>query len=228
MASRALLPPACPPPFPDPVFRKARRCGGMVATPSFQDANSTEAPALKRQESVSGDILVIQVDKDVSGGSERAYLMQRKLRETPFGSVRVGYVVEKMKDSGIYHVKPTSKGSGEYDMLEIAMENKARIMSEPSVAYHHSAELSALQMIAALLPSESLPMHLQRVELVAADEQFIYTICPYHKDGSLYDYCSALGRLSEDDARYFFRQVLSVRNIDESGRLRGLHTERAH
>lgn len=215
MATRAVLPASSPPPFPDPVFRKARRCGGLVATPSFLDANSTMAPNLERQASVSGDILVIQDDQALSSGSERVYLIQRKLRDTPFGSVRVGFVVDKDLDSGMYHVKPSAEVEGQCEMVEITMESKANIASEPTADYHHKAALSALQMIAAL-EKGSPTGHVQRIELVAADESFVYTISPYHKDGSLYDYCTALGRLSENSARYFFRQILLVRPIDDS------------
>jgi len=80
-------------------------------------------------------------------------------------------------------------------------------------------ELSALQMIATQNYSSSSQMALQAAHvvgtsLIAKDEENgkIYTILPYHRDGTLLQFCQSMGNLEESLARFIFRQIVQVRN----------------
>jgi serine/threonine protein kinase len=68
-------------------------------------------------------------------------------------------------------------------------------------------EVAALQWITS---SGKESHHLQRPVLIGKDATHIYIISPYHKEESLFDYCGRVGRLSESEARFFFRQILQV------------------
>jgi hypothetical protein len=83
-------------------------------------------------------------------------------------------------------------------------------------------ELSALQMIAKYNHSSSSQMppqaaHVVGTNLIATDEENrnIYTIMPYHRDGTLLQFCQSIGSLEESLARFIFRQILQV--ISKSG-----------
>lgn len=80
-------------------------------------------------------------------------------------------------------------------------------------------ELSALQMIAKQNRSSSSQMvsqsaHVVGTNLVATDDENrnTYVILPYHRDGTLLQFCQSLGRLEESLARFIFRQIVQVRN----------------
>ncbi|GKY93087.1 hypothetical protein MPSEU_000277000 [Mayamaea pseudoterrestris] len=193
--------------FPEPVILKARRCPGIVASHPVA-LTSGDAPSLERQPSVSADILIIENGSE-SSDDTLSYLIHRKLRDTPFGSLRIGYVLEK-DESGMYHVKGASNGDDEFEMFTIAVEDKAKSLCDlSSTRGNQRAELAALQMIGNLSSQEQMPHYMQGANAIAADDSSIYTIMSFLKDGSLYDYCTRVGRLSENDGRFFFRQLLS-------------------
>jgi serine/threonine protein kinase len=80
-------------------------------------------------------------------------------------------------------------------------------------------ELSALQMIATQNYSSSSQMasqaaHVVGTSIIARDEENgkIYTILPYHRDGTLLQFCQSMGNLEESLARFIFRQIVQVRN----------------
>lgn len=86
-------------------------------------------------------------------------------------------------------------------------------------------ELSALQMIATQNYSSSSQMALQAAHvvgtsLIAKDEENgkIYTILPYHRDGTLLQFCQSMGNLEESLARFIFRQIVQgLKTLKNSG-----------
>ena len=81
-------------------------------------------------------------------------------------------------------------------------------------------ELSALQTIAKQNHSSQMPpqtAHVVGTNLIATDEENrnIYTILPYHRDGTLLQFCQSVGSLEESLARFIFRQIIQV--INEHG-----------
>jgi len=86
-------------------------------------------------------------------------------------------------------------------------------------------ELSALQMIARQNHSSSSQMspltaHVVGTNLIATDEENsnIYTILPYHRDGTLLQFCQSIGSLEESLARFIFRQIIQgLKTLKDSG-----------
>ena len=168
--------------------------------------------------SILGNILLI--DRHEEEKEPLAILLQRKLEETVFGSVRVGYVLQRppaddpdnMVDA-LWDVQKAPEGSiYPHEMVEVAIEEKSIALGEgdeASVAKDPKSALSALQMIASHDP-QGLG-HVRGALTIATDQRFIYTVSQYHGEGSLFEYCATVGNLSENDARFFFRQILVVR-----------------
>ena len=218
---RATQPPQAPPPFPPPTLASARRIPGMVLT-APDTTDSMAAPSLERQASVTGNILLIE-----GTDGQQAYLLQRKIKSTLFGTVRIGYRLKGETEEGLWEVAKRTdlslndNGKGEdpqvYDMVEITIEDKTQVLHDNGAANNSNTaqdpqtELSALQLVAASREYQS--GHVLGTAIIATDQSNIYTITNYHKDGTLLEYCQGApgGQLCESDARYFFCQILEVR-----------------
>jgi len=196
--------------------------------PLMEDQSErSEAPAptttLERRASVAGNVLLV----DAEDGKRKAYLLQRKIKSKVFGTVRVGYLLKdpagKEDEGGMWEVAESATGAYPHEMVAVFIEEKSRVlgdeMERPGGAASAAAntsrdpktELSAMQMVAAHDPEGT--GHVMGTSLVAADQLYVYIITPYHKEGTLNEYrIAAGGTLSEDDARFFFRQILKVRN----------------
>lgn len=274
--NRAVLPAMAPPPFPEPQICPARRVPGAVLSPppSIEALDESEEGAsaatptttLERRASVAGNILLIEDPEDNSnfGGSgtskrkrsRKAYLLQRKIKNKVFGTVRVGYLLMDSPgddgvglcdggkddvdgstgtdDSAMWEVAPSTTGIYPHEMVAVSVEEKSEVLSSEgeggltTLRRQHSntvqdpkTELSALQIVASNDPEGS--GHVIGTSIVAADQRYVYTITPYHKEGSLHEYCCSFSssaaaeasagkgtQLAEGDARYFFRQILKV------------------
>lgn len=189
--------PLAPPPFPTPIFQKARRITGHVLTqiPSEQAFVPPPLTTLERKTSVADHILLLE-DTTV------AYTLQRKIKDTVHGSVRVGFALNQVKEQiGMYELVPNLQDKG-YQMVSVHMY--ALLDDDGEMMIN---EIAALQWITNA--AKEYP-HLLGPVVVAKDTTHMYMITPFHKEGSLFDYCGRVGRLSESEGRYFFRQILQV------------------
>jgi hypothetical protein len=198
---------------------------------------------LERRASVAGNILIVEADETVAGGGggPRAFMLQRKIKSTVFGTVRVAYALRNAGSGNSGTVPDGTRSSSSVSVWEVAavpaiadsdlflgeapeylvavsIEDRAKVLSaQPTgllfttTAQDPRSELSALQMVADGSNSSNF-MHVVGTRLIAADDNHVYTVvAPFCKEGSLFDYCVRRGRLREDEARFFFRQILMVR-----------------
>lgn len=209
MTDRAAYPACSPPPFLEPVFLRARLSQGMVrSTPSDTPETNRNNPS---GGCVMGDLLKIQNEgeHDIDEVHSKTFLIQRKLRDTPFGSIRVCFAVKEV-DGSYRVIDAENEKDDEHGVLAVSVASIARIKSDPRHSQSFYTELSALQLVESLR-KEQFPLHVQGTRIIATDDLFIYTVVPNHTEGTLFDYCNARGVLSENEARYFFLQILAVR-----------------
>lgn len=199
-----------PPPFPDPIFQSARRITGHVLTEIPQ---AEQPPTLERKTSVAGNILVIEDDSNSSKVvTKRAYSLQRKIKDSLHGSVRVGFELKQLPDIGpaMYELVPdlqNENGGNDDDEKRFKMVTiKISSAQGDTVGDTINNEVAALQWIS----NNAQSAHLLGPVVIGKDAAHIYTVSPYHKEGSLFDYCGRVGRLIESEARFLFRQILQV------------------
>jgi serine/threonine protein kinase len=218
MSTLAALPALAPPPFQEPKFLSARRIAGAVSVPQ---SHAQQPPSLERCASVSGNILLIREDNNNINDQQHAYLLQRKIGNSARGSVRVGYVVTRNSgdsndgNSNTLWDVEVEPHTGQYKMVTITIFAASYVFNSKNTNNNADpiTELSALQMIATAATNTTTENHVEGTLLIATDDVHVYSITPYYKEGSLYDYCVELKRdtLNENDARFFFRQICKVR-----------------
>lgn len=222
--SRALPPAQAPPPFDPPVLLTAKQVTGTVSrTPPEKESTSIFGNSKSNDSVGDGEktlvaqnhILVVEHEE-----GKKAYLLQRKVGTTAHGSIRVGYVLKEPKaadEGGVWEMaEPSSgdsKGEHQHEMVSVIMEEKSRVLSDDRGSHGNTltdpaAELSALQLVATHDPDGV--GHVLGTTNMACDEQYVYAITDYHREGSLFEYCAEVGCLGEPEARFFFRQILRV------------------
>lgn len=215
-AHRALPPAQAPPPFDPPVFLQAKRVTGSVGStaPAAVESeagsadNDKPCAAAAAAAVVTGNILVVQ-----DGPDKKAFWLQRKIGVTRHhGTVRVGYVLNDGAEEGAWELL-----SEPPEMVAIITDSKSKVLpgtgneadNENTGGIDPAAEFSALQLVATHDPEGT--GHVLGSTLIAADHQQVYAVTEHHRQGSLFEFCAAAGRLSEPEARFFFRQILKVR-----------------
>ena len=95
-------------------------------------------------------------------------------------------------------------------MVSVLIEDLHKVFNDDTSNNDQNlwTQLSALQMIAEKDPE--CRGHVVGTSLIGSDHQHVYTILPFHREGSLLDYCAEVGRLNENEARFFFCQILKV------------------
>lgn len=227
-------------PFDPPKLLIARRIAGFVnvletesslATP-FGEANlnhsdfTSETPEktllagpthLRRTSTMNGNIVIVEED----GRPPRAFWLQRKVNEVAHGTVRLGFTLRPNTSpegsGGAWELTPPET-DGHHKMVQIEildttiLDMNLSVDASPVRSPLH--EICALQMIAE--HNDTREAHVVGTKLVATSPQNIFVVMPYHRDGTLFQYCLAKGSLEESVARFFFRQILKVRAIVEN------------
>jgi len=180
-------------------------------------ASSVSPTVLNRQTSTVRNILVVQQQQQDDTGyccsSRRAvFLLQRKLVVHHGSSVRLGYVLQQQPGAladdhdGVWELAVPE------EMVAVLMvHTKSNILENSNTDNSCNTELSALQLVA----THDLEGtgHVLGTVTVAADHSHVYAVMTHHREGSLFDYCAAVGRLKEEQARFCFRQILKVRSV---------------
>jgi hypothetical protein len=199
--------------LPAPVLFPARQVQGVVESPGETNNSMNNAeesmppppPSLERSGSISGNILVVDTPQ-----GERAYWLQRKMCKTTHGYVRLGFRVTRRDgdSSTTWTVQPSTNGSYPFEMVAIKIQDKSACEHTPRGTRDPQVEFSALQMVAAFDP-EGLGHVVTGI--VCTDNEYVFVIMPYYGEGSLAEYIAENGRMSEEVARHFFQQIISVR-----------------
>jgi serine/threonine protein kinase len=223
-------------PFSPPHLLTARRTAGFVDVPESgnssplgwdghalaEDCNwapQMQQPEklkagptyLKRSQTMAGNIVVFEDD----GKPPQAFWLQRKISKSSSGVIRLAYKLRpntkpEFKESTEAWELATEE-SGHQPMVTIHMMHSSVLdsKSEDKDVHNPLDELSALQMIAK--HKDSGDAHVVGTDIVATCSQHVYAVLPYHRDGTLLQYCLAEGSLNESVARFFFSQILKVR-----------------
>jgi hypothetical protein len=193
-------------------------------------------PPLERSQTMSGNIVVITspaTSNDDSATTAKttitdstefpcAFWLQRKLGKTHGGMIRLGYRLKQLSFSkqSLSSTKWElhTDAAGRRSMVTIHIFPSSILDDTPSSfkdiaavtnVYSPLNELSALQRIARHQSNE--PKHVVGTDLVATSSQHVYAVLPYHRDGTLLEFCQRAGQLPEPLARFFFRQIVKVK-----------------
>jgi hypothetical protein len=222
-------------PFDTPKLLIARRITGFVNVPEaesssvspFGDAslNLSDFPSekpekkmlagpthLRRTNTMNGNIVIVEED----GMPPRAFWLQRKLKELTHGSVRLGFTLRpntSPEGSGGIWELTAPETDGHHKMVQIEILDTVildmKLSAEAYPVRSPLHEICALQMVAE--HNDTRDAHVAHTKLVATSPQNVFVVMPYHRDGTLFQYCVAKGSLEEPVARFFLRRILKVR-----------------
>ncbi len=215
--------------FPRPNFLKAKLTVGPVDLPTgkigergWDNTGTTEAPnvassdeimpppySLERSETMSSRILEIETND----AEPIAFWLQRKLCQRSRNVVaRLGYrlrpIQNEAKKDKLSNWELDTDASGRPMLVRVHMLRAT--LAEESQNEAALNELGALQIIAQQ-NSSLADAHVVGTNLIAIVDTTIYAILPYHRDGTLLEFCQSVGNSPEPLARFLFRQILEVR-----------------
>jgi hypothetical protein len=175
---------------------------------------------LRRTNTMNGNILIVEED----GKPSRAFWLQRKVNQLTHGTVRLGFSLqpntnpEFAESGGTWELlTPPETDGGHHKMVQIEMldtmilDMKLSADEASSVVRSPLHEICALQMVADHKDTTTRDAHVVGSKLVATTPEHVFVVMPYHRDGTLFQYCLTKGSLEEPVARFFFRQILKVR-----------------
>lgn len=214
-------------PFDPPKLLTARRHIGFVDIPDFAVDGTLAFPpptslddhsetpessipgptALVRSQTMSGSILVVE-DSD---RPNQAFWLARKTEKHIHGVTRVGY---KLRHNSKEEFKK-STGAWELDIDETCLHPLVTIkMVDTKILDDRaSAESNMMSFLQIVGNDGEDDTHVDGTNVVATCADHVYVVLPYHRDGSLEEYCRRHGNLHESLARFFFRQILQVRKM---------------
>lgn len=167
---------------------------------------------LCREHQTGSEFLVRNVlIKNVPGGGEIAFLIKKKLAKSTYGTVRLGVVLKRSHVSG--SESPLSAQWESTDQL-VAI----KISSWDRVRRGRGRNLvDPIKEISVLQHFGLNDQHVMGCLDVLQDAENLYTVMPYCGGGDLYGRLNALGELQlapgEDEARHYFKQLLSVSTL---------------
>lgn len=186
---------------------------GKASNPAASPSPLSPGPTcLKRTPTMAGNIVIIEDSEK----SPHAFWLQRKIGKISNGVIRLAY---KLRPNSKPEFKDSTEAwelavdeSGEAPLVKVTMIHSSVLemkRDDNEVDVHNPLdEMSALQMVAEHCPGDAC--HVVGTKLVATCSSFVYSILPYHPDGTLLQYCLEQGNLDEDMARFFFQQIIKV------------------
>jgi serine/threonine protein kinase len=145
--------------------------------------------------------------------AQRAYLIKKKLAKSIYGAVKLAVVLERREDeeregNNVLDKQAQWRSTGEFVAIKCSAWEKIQAFRGRHLV-DPIKEISVLQ----LLGKGSGDNHVIGCEEVLQDDQYLYTIMPYCAGGDLYGKLEISGIQSypdEDEARHYFKQLLSV------------------
>jgi len=156
---------------------------------------------------------------------ERAYWLQRTLREAIYGEVKFAIVLRRRKDSS---QSVDGDGMSSASTVEWEVTNEACAVKELSwqhiqresghLAEDPRAEVSAMQYMKRYhdemkANNEMMDNHVMMPMDLLTDDRNLYSIMPYCNGGELFDLLDERNRFPEEEARYWLHQILAVRPL---------------
>eukprot|EP00980_Cylindrotheca_fusiformis_P007836 scaffold1669_cov129-Cylindrotheca_fusiformis.AAC.47 len=230
-------------PFDPPKLLTARRHIGFVDVPDLVvDGSLLDSPhpasgrsersvsedsmpgptSLVRSQTMSGSILVVE-DSDEPN---QAFWLARKVRKDPNGVTRVGYRLRRNSKDEL----KTSNGNWELDINESCLQPLVTIkmLDTKVLDDSESGETNMMSFLQIIGNDGHEDRHVDGTNLVATCADHVYVILPYHRDGSLDEFCRTHGNLPESLARFFFRQILKVGRVRWAPDMTGIQTLQRH
>lgn len=187
-----------PLPWDKPSFLSVEKIIGTIASSEDEEGNQEEAQILK-----------LSSDDD---SSTKYYFLERKLNETGFASVHVGFAVEPKSDNNEYQIIKSSSTVTPYTFEMVAIKlfdrenmDLAEVAKKTAALPSAMTEMAALEMISKQNEGDS---HVDYCTSIGSDKDTYYAIVPFHGEGTLFQYVAESGALAEPIARHCFRQIL--------------------
>jgi len=237
-----------PLPFDEPSFLTASRTTGLIL-PDEDDEDDedddkeddknnkmTRFHSLKSSASMRGaNILCLSSD---NSENKKYFFLQRKLNQTGFASVRVGFVVEPKNEddedrsisqyrvvkASLSLLPPSLSRSLSSKMTNIDSFEKVAIKSFDRenmdlAAADSTSNAKTTALPAAMTEMAALEMvakhnggkstcHVDYSITMGCDKHSYYAIVPYYGEGTLFQYVAECNTLTEPVARHFFKQII--------------------
>ena len=168
---------------------------------------------------------------------QRAYLLQRTLREAIYGRVRYGIVLKRRQLPPDYDASTSSQPMAEWEVTNERCAVKEmswqHIRKERNrLAEDPIKEVSAMQYLKRYLAQchgdgsptsldssdAMLSTHIMLPLDLLSDDRYLYSVMPYCDGGELFDRLDQRQKFSEDEARYWMHQILDgVDNLQRAG-----------
>ena len=183
----AVGPPSHPLPFESAPRGRAERVDALVLNPS------------------TGDVMEVQniIYERHSDGRPpaRAYWVGRKLRRCIFGVVKECTILRFRNDANIpWEVTP---GKAAVKIMSWQKIRELQHIEDPQ------KEVAAMQHVS----RDGVHDHVMGVFDVLEDEEYLLMFMPFASSGDLFGFVQQAGRFPEPMARFWFKQILSVRWI---------------
>lgn len=167
----------------------------------------------------------VQPSPDDEGGVQRAYWMQRSIREAIYGRVLFAVVLKKQRVREAEWVVTTEQCAVKEMSWQHIRKERDRLAEDPI------KEVSAMQFLKGWYESSSntasvvadensfdamsatnimMPMDL------LTDDRHLYSVMPFCDGGELFDRLDTEEKFSENEARYWMVQILNVSMTSES------------
>lgn len=219
--------PADPIAFDPPQILNAKRVTGLVVVPEYEKSDlkanpldlswnamapehlesGSDPPTLKRRSSLAGNILLVEHPE-----GQKAFFLQRKMAKTSHGCLRVGFLCEQKIGGMEWNVIKSDGPHPKFEMVTIKIESKDKVLvndtGKDTFTKDPTVELSALQMIAAYDPRGEGGVI--GSSCICADHTHVFSVLPFHGEGTLFQHVVESGRLEERMAQHFFQQILKV------------------
>jgi len=141
-------------------------------------------------------------------GEERAYWLQRTIRQAIYGKVRQGIVLNRRSLNGEVIWEITNKLCAVKEMSWNYIERHRGSLAEDPIkevsAMQYLKENDASRSAESIMSSEHVIMPLD----LLSDERYLYSVMPYCDGGELFDRLEQHEKFTEPEARYWFRQIL--------------------
>jgi serine/threonine protein kinase len=131
-----------------------------------------------------------------SGSTSQAFWLGRKLKQCIYGAIRECVVLDRVQHPTPWHA--TSRRAA----VKILSWERIRNMQH---AENPLNEIAAMQHI--------VNQHVIQCWSTLENDDYLFVFMPFLESGDLFQHVNDRGHLSEDESRYWFRQLLDVSKL---------------
>jgi hypothetical protein len=183
---------------------------------TMQDSSSSSDGSFMSNEEDDDDAAVVQAQQaETEGEEERAYWMQRTIRDAIYGRVLYAVVLKKrrvreaewvvtdeqcaIKEMSWQHIRKERNRLAEDPIKEVGAMQFLMRWHENTNESAAGDSFSAMSATNVMMPMDLL-----------SDDQHIFSVMPFCDGGELFERLDMEEKFSEEEARYWMHQVLNV------------------